>query len=712
MGDPRDYWHLPPSEKDNPFLHALILLILFVPWRDIPELLQDCKREEDVVALFQEKRRGWKAIVEGLQGRRPADVPSEEAFAYKTLRHIDNLELMSLKRDDQSVQACSFAPAFGDGVELPEDGEMPDCSEAADFPYPQMGEEDGADELEGGMSDAEEQGHHTQKATYPLLAKEIESTLPRHDDLPALAAGLEEAHGTKKEEAYVKSYLSIARNSLPAFSTILAENGFEERLGDIAAAGGLVDLSAFHEHLKEYFAREDSKADAPVTPLDPVGGQDVQEGTAKEMARRAAVCLDEEFAGLLPSPTIVYRAAMHLVEKLLLTHSQVIAFLHFARWVQEVKVAEWAKSEKWTIEAPPAEAFLFLVLGAGGCGKSTLLLVSEVFVRHWLGSEAARKVAIANSAARKIGGDTMHAVLKLPMSYLGESKSLLKGETLQQFRKGFDLVKVVFVDESSMVACVQWFQSDLRLKQAKREFEKPFGGVGLVGFGDPLQLPPVKRASVCDPKPAGTSRGVKDAAGVEQPKGAKKKPAELKEDEHIGGYDLWRAFTTVTTLLQNVRAKGALKEILEQIRQNTLTDANWLRLQSRVLGTQVIEAKVCALPKGVRDERLSRPPFSTASSVQYVVHRHSQRAVLAYQTCLAEAERLRKRLYVASASDHVKGVPSENLSNELHTKLYGHPNFNHTECMPGAKCLQQKIHSKSSEDTASSNARMRKNARH
>ena len=679
---------LPPSEKDNPFLHALILLILFVPWRDIPELLQDCAREEDVVALFQEKRRGWKAIVEGLQGRRPADVPSEEAFAYKTLRHIDNLELMSLKRDDQSVQACSFAPSFGDGVELPEDGEMPDCSEAADFPHPQMGEEDGADELEGGMSDAEEQGHHTQKAIYPVLAKEIKSTSPRHDDLWVLAAGSEAAHGTKKEEAYIKSFLSRIRNSVPAFLTIPAENGFEKRLRAIAAAGDLVDYLAFYEQLKEYFAREDSKADAPVAPVEPVGGQDVQEGTAKEMARRAAVCL-EEFVCLLPSLTIVFQAAMHLVEKLLLTHSQAIAFLHFARWVQELKVVKWAKSEKWNIEVPPAEPFLFLILGAGGCGKSTLLLVSEVFVCHWLGSEAARKVAIANSVARRIGGDTMHAVLKLPMSYLGESKSLLKGETLQQFRKGFDLVKVLFVDECSMVACVQWFQADLRCKQAKREFVKLFGGMALAALGDLLQLPPVKRASVCDPKPAGTPIGVKAAAGVEQPKGVKKKPAELKEDEHIGGYDLWREFATVTTLRQNVRAKGALKEILEQFRSNTLTDANWLLLQSRLLGTEVKDGKVCALPKGVQDKRLSQPPFSTASSVQYVVHRHSQRAVLAYQVCLAEAERLRERLYVAGASDHVKGVPSENLSNELHTKLYGHPNFNDTECMPGAKCFQQ-----------------------
>ena len=131
---------------------------------------------------------------------------------------------------------------------------------------------------------------------------------------------------------------------------------------------------------------------------------------------------------------------------------------------------------------------------------------------------------------------------------------------------------------------------------------------------------------------------------------------------------------------------GPLAEILKQIRENTLTDANWLLLQSRVIGTHVVNGVVRPLPPGVRDERLSKPPFST-NSIQYVVHRHAQRAVLAYQTCLEEAERLQQRLYVATASDHVKGIPSEHLSNELRTKIFSHTNFNHTECMPGSLLL-------------------------
>ena len=250
------------------------------------------------------------------------------------------------------------------------------------------------------------------------------------------------------------------------------------------------------------------------------------------MAENAQVYL-EQLQGIQPSKTVVFRSALHLVAKLGLTASQIIAFLHFARWVQSLKIAEWVASNKLAMKSPDVEVFQMLILGAGGCGKSTLLLVAEVFVRFWLGSDVARKVAIANSAARKFGGDTMHALLNLPMSYIGERKSLLKGDTLQQFRKLLDAVKVLFVDECSMVVRAQWYQADLRLKQAKREFIRRFGGMDIVTTGDLLQLPPVKRASVCDPMPEKSSEAPTDEADTENNQKKRKMPAELRHAENL-----------------------------------------------------------------------------------------------------------------------------------------------------------------------------------
>ena len=126
-----------------------------------------------------------------------------------------------------------------------------------------------------------------------------------------------------------------------------------------------------------------------------------------------------------------------------------------------------------------------------------------------------------------------------------ERKSFLKGDTLQQFRKFLDAVKVLFVDECSMVARAQWYQADLRLKQAKREFIRRFGGIGIVTTGDLLQLPPVRRSSVCDPMPEKSSEAPTDQADTEKPE---RRQAEFELLEGLRG--LTRAFMLTRELLQ------------------------------------------------------------------------------------------------------------------------------------------------------------------
>ena len=83
-----------------------------------------------------------------------------------------------------------------------------------------------------------------------------------------------------------------------------------------------------------------------------------------------------------------------------------------------------------------------------------------------------------------------------------------------------------------MVARSQWFQADLRLKQAKNMMGQIFGGVAMMAFGDLLQLPPVQRDSVCDPLPEkNTKKSDKTPAeeDVEDEKPDKKRtPAEHK----------------------------------------------------------------------------------------------------------------------------------------------------------------------------------------
>ena len=51
-------------------------------------------------------------------------------------------------------------------------------------------------------------------------------------------------------------------------------------------------------------------------------------------------------------------------------------------------------------------------------------------------------------------------------------------------------LKVLIVDEVSMVKADMLYQLDLRLQELKEKVGTPFGGVGIIAFGDIMQLRP------------------------------------------------------------------------------------------------------------------------------------------------------------------------------------------------------------------------------
>ena len=63
-----------------------------------------------------------------------------------TLRFIANLEMIALKRDEKSVQACSVAPVVADGFEPPEDVEIICDHSEAEPPNPQIDDGEPADD--------------------------------------------------------------------------------------------------------------------------------------------------------------------------------------------------------------------------------------------------------------------------------------------------------------------------------------------------------------------------------------------------------------------------------------------------------------------------------------------------------------------------------------------------------------------------------------
>jgi hypothetical protein len=119
------------------------------------------------------------------------------------------------------------------------------------------------------------------------------------------------------------------------------------------------------------------------------------------------------------------------------------------------------------------------ITGAAGTGKSTLLryLRTRINLHHAV-------VAPTGVAALNINGQTIHSFFKFRPCYL--SPDSISGNSDGLFRQ----LRTLIIDEISMVRADLLEGMHLYLERSRRN-AKPFGGVQVVMFGDPYQLPPV-----------------------------------------------------------------------------------------------------------------------------------------------------------------------------------------------------------------------------
>ena len=139
---------------------------------------------------------------------------------------------------------------------------------------------------------------------------------------------------------------------------------------------------------------------------------------------------------------------------------------------------------------------LFLSGGAG-VGKSTVTnALYEALIRY-LNSVAGDtpddvkvvKTAPTGKAAFNIKGNTLHAAFKIPANR-GFDYCALDSDRLNTIRTQLKKLKVIFIDEISMVGNGMFNFLNLRLQQTMGTKE-PFGGVSLITVGDLFQLKPV-----------------------------------------------------------------------------------------------------------------------------------------------------------------------------------------------------------------------------
>ncbi len=122
------------------------------------------------------------------------------------------------------------------------------------------------------------------------------------------------------------------------------------------------------------------------------------------------------------------------------------------------------------------------VTGRAGTGKSTIL--------NHLSFHTSKIIAVCaptGVAALNVGGQTIHSLLRLPTGVIADHDL----DQPAELKKMLAAIDTLVLDEVSMVSADLMDAIDRSLRQARGRKHDPFGGVQIIMFGDPYQLPPV-----------------------------------------------------------------------------------------------------------------------------------------------------------------------------------------------------------------------------
>ena len=219
------------------------------------------------------------------------------------------------------------------------------------------------------------------------------------------------------------------------------------------------------------------------------------------------------------------------------------------------------KSRKAGNKYPTAP--LLMVHGGAGAGKSTVINILAMYTQKILKQEGDNpdqpyviKTAFTGCAASNIQGQTLNAAFGF--SFDNKYRSL-SDKMRDKRRTELQNLKLVIIDEVSMVKADMLYMLDLRLQEITQK-EIPFGGIGVICFGDLMQLRPIQGKFI-----------------FEEPKNT----ADFSEAHLLD--PRWKMFHSVI-LEKNHRqgADGAYADLLNKIRIGAHTEEDLAPLMERV----------------------------------------------------------------------------------------------------------------------------------
>ena len=247
---------------------------------------------------------------------------------------------------------------------------------------------------------------------------------------------------------------------------------------------------------KEFLSNEVEEPDVPVTELQHQNECDAQEGSQQS---HDYGCFNP---GITPENSEYDLALdLNIGRKQILEEDHLAGVLNdddFRDLVQKLNlkqkeffyhVLHWMKTKK--------DPFYNFLSGGAGVGKSVLLKALYQALVKYFSHKAGEnpdevKVLICaptGKAAFNVGGSTIHSVFNIPAEQ-GFSYKPLDMQQLGTFQSKFKSLKIVFIDEISMVGRKMFNFINLRLQEIMGCL-KPFGGISIIAFGDLYQLKPV-----------------------------------------------------------------------------------------------------------------------------------------------------------------------------------------------------------------------------
>ena len=172
-----------------------------------------------------------------------------------------------------------------------------------------------------------------------------------------------------------------------------------------------------------------------------------------------------------------------------LDSDQELAFVTIAQHILKVDM-----HERGLLKDKPQQ-MIFYLGGEGGTGKSKVLnaltgFLESVGLRHTI-----RMGAKTGCAAGNIGGSTLHSLLKLPVGRGKKTESdqaQKDAPVTEELKDKFKDVKILFIDEISMISCQELAIVSQKLTHIKntRSNAAVFGGMTTILAGDFYQLKP------------------------------------------------------------------------------------------------------------------------------------------------------------------------------------------------------------------------------